>query len=124
MLRPLLLGSCRASLASHRTTTPLIHLHVTPLTGAAVHRRAQYGHKDTDVAIPPLGMSALTWGLFMGVSSNLRYQAVFGAERLVDRTLARKLPQLAYVTSTVLRFGNNVVGGEQFVDLARWTGVQ
>ena len=69
-------------------------------------------------------MTALTWGLFMGVSSNLRYQAVFGAERAVDKALAGRLPQLAYVTSLVIRFGNNIVGGEQFVDLARWTGVQ
>ena len=76
------------------------------------------------MAIPPLGTTALTWGLFMGVSSNLRYQTVFGAERLVDKSLAGRLPQLAYVTSTVLRFGNNIIGGEQFVDLARWTGVQ
>jgi Protein RETICULATA-related len=44
--------------------------------------------------IPPLGMTALTWGLFMGVSSNLRYQAVFGAERVVDRTIARRIPQV------------------------------
>ena len=87
-------------------------------------RRSAYGHKETDVAIPPLGMTALTWGLFMGVSSNLRYQAVFGAERAVDKALAGRLPQLAYVTSLMLRFGNNIVGGEQFVDLARWTGVQ
>ena len=39
-------------------------------------------------------MTALTWGLFMGVSSNLRYQAVFGAERIVDRTIARRVPQV------------------------------
>ena len=76
------------------------------------------------MAMPPLGMTALTWGLFMGVSSNLRYQAVFCAERAVDKALAGRLPQLAYVTSLVLRFANNIVGGEQFVDLARWTGVQ
>ena len=52
----------------------------------------------------------------MGVSSNLRYQAVFGAERAVDKALAGRLPQLAYVTSLIIRFGNNIVGGEQFVD--------
>ena len=89
-----------------------------------MRRRSTYGLKDDDVAIPPLGMTALTWGLFMGVSSNLRYQGVFGVERLVDRTLAAKVPRIAYLTSTILRFGNNIVGGEQFVDLARWTGVQ
>jgi Protein RETICULATA-related len=51
--------------------------------------------------IPPLGMTALTWGLFMGVSSNLRYQAVFGAERVVDKTIARRVPQVhAYTCSS------------------------
>lgn len=44
--------------------------------------------------IPPLGMTALTWGLFMGASSNLRYQAVFGLERVVDKTIARRVPQV------------------------------
>ena len=89
-----------------------------------IGRRSVYGIKEEDVDIPPLGMTALTWGLFMGVSSNLRYQAVFGVERLVDRTFAARVPRIAYITSTILRFGNNIVGGEQFVDLARWTGVQ
>ena len=87
-------------------------------------RRHVYGIKDDDVAIPPLGMTALTWGLFMGVSSNLRYQAVFGLERVADKALAAQLPRITYITSTILRFGNNIIGGEQFVDLARWTGVQ
>lgn len=36
---------------------------------------------------PPVGMTALTWGLFMGVSSNVRYQIVYGLERAVDMTV-------------------------------------
>lgn len=48
---------------------------------------------DRVLDVPPLGMSALTWGLFMGASSNLRYQAVFGLERVVDKTIARRVPQ-------------------------------
>mmetsp|Transcript_6022 Transcript_6022/g.17239 ORF Transcript_6022/g.17239 Transcript_6022/m.17239 type:complete len:412 (+) Transcript_6022:46-1281(+) len=79
---------------------------------------------DRVLDIPPLGMTALTWGLFMGASSNLRYQAVFGLERVVDKTIARRVPQIAYVTSFLLRFCNNVVGGENFIDMARWTGIQ
>ena len=39
--------------------------------------------------IPPVGLTALTWGLFMGASSNVRYQIVFGLERLVDATVAK-----------------------------------
>ncbi len=37
------------------------------------------------MAVPPLVMTSLTWGLFMGVSSNVRYQIVFGLERAVRR---------------------------------------
>ena len=51
-------------------------------------------------------------------------QAVFGLERLVDRTIARRVPKVAYGTSFALRFANNVVGGENFIDMARWAGIQ
>jgi hypothetical protein len=37
-------------------------------------RRRYVGAKEHDVEPPPVVMTALTWGLFMGVSSNLRYQ--------------------------------------------------
>lgn len=74
--------------------------------------------------VPPLVGTAAVWALFMAVSSNLRYQAVFGLEALVDATIARRVPPAAYAATVALRFANNVVGGEQFVDLARWAGVQ
>jgi hypothetical protein len=82
------------------------------------------GPSEHDVAVPPLVGTALVWGLFMGVSSNLRYQTVFGLERLVDATVARRVPQIAYATTVAIRFVNNVIGGEQFIDLARLCGVQ
>lgn len=68
--------------------------------------------------------TGLVWGGFMAVSANTRYQIVAGLERVVDETIARKVPGIAYLTTTVLRFGNNVIGGEQFIDMARWAGVQ
>lgn len=40
----------------------------------APHRRQMHGASEDDVAVPPLLKTALVWGLFMGVSSNLRYQ--------------------------------------------------
>lgn len=165
-----------------------------------VCRRRYAPGEGRQLEIPPLGMTALTWGLFMGVSSNLRYQAVFGLERVVDKTIARRVPQasgdvaqtgtqlcgeksrplqclyaisgfigvqdshlrhcllqVAYVTTFLLRFFNNVIGGEHasvwsdvfsaaaaasdasqlstsdsyvhragenFIDTARWTGIQ
>ena len=76
------------------------------------------------VTPPPLGMTALTWGLFMGVSSNVRYQIVYGLERGVDATIARSFPAAAYAATLAFRFANNVIGGENFIDMARWTGIQ
>lgn len=53
-------------------------------------RRRHYDDPDkAQIDIPPVGKTALTWGLFMGVSSNVRYQIVFGLERLVDKTIAK-----------------------------------
>lgn len=40
-----------------------------------------------------------------------REQTVFGIERLVDLTIAKNIPWLAYVTTIIVRFGNNVFGG-------------
>ena len=39
-----------------------------------VTRRNVHGVAEGAVDIPPLGMTALTWGFFMGTSSNVRYQ--------------------------------------------------
>ena len=73
---------------------------------------------------PPVGLTALTWGAFMGLSSNVRYQIVFGLERGVDATLAKAFPPAAYAATLAFRFVNNVIGGENFIDMARWTGIQ
>ena len=87
-------------------------------------RRNYFGTKHDDVEVPPVIQTGLVWGAFMGLSANTRYQMVFGLERLVDETIARKVPQIAYLTTTIIRFANNIVGGEQFIDMARWAGVQ
>jgi hypothetical protein len=41
---------------------------------------------------------------------------VFGLERLVDATIAKKIPAIAYGTSIINRF-TNVIGGENFIDM-------
>ncbi|CAL8467544.1 g7082 [Coccomyxa elongata] len=87
-------------------------------------KRKVHGVAEGAVDIPPLGMTALTWGLFMGTSSNVRYQIVYGIEHLVEVTVAKKIPAAAYATTLIVRFINNIVGGENFIDMARWTGIQ
>ena len=32
--------------------------------------------------------------------------------------------QVAYGTTVAIRFGNNVIGGENFIDMARYFGIQ
>ena len=41
-----------------------------------------------------------------------------------DTVVARNLPALANAVTITVRFANNVVGGTQFIDLARFFGIQ
>ncbi|XP_073144841.1 protein RETICULATA-RELATED 1, chloroplastic-like [Henckelia pumila] len=80
---------------------------------------------DKDIPVPPLLKSAALWGVFLAVSSNTRYQIVNGLESLVEASpLAKKIPPVALAFTVGVRFANNIYGGMQFVDWARWSGVQ
>ena len=69
---------------------------------AMLARRAHSPDADFAVDPPPILRTAMVWGLFMGVSSNLRYQAVFGLERLVDASIAKRVPQVRVARPRVL----------------------
>ena len=58
------------------------------------------------------------------IKGPLKLQTVFAIERLVDKTIAKKVPKAPFVISFVLRLLNNVWGGMNFIDHARWTGIQ
>ncbi|KAG5037680.1 hypothetical protein AAZX31_07G130300 [Glycine max] len=80
---------------------------------------------EEDIPVPPLVKSAALWGVFLAISSNTRYQIVNGLERLVEASpLAKQVPPVALAFTVGVRFANNVYGGMQFVDWARWSGVQ
>ncbi|GKV10059.1 hypothetical protein SLEP1_g21478 [Rubroshorea leprosula] len=80
---------------------------------------------EEDIPVPPLVKSAVLWGVFLAVSSNTRYQIVNGLERLVETSpLAKQVPPVAMAFTVGVRFANNIYGGMQFVDWARWSGVQ
>ncbi|CAN0926481.1 Protein RETICULATA, chloroplastic [Linum grandiflorum] len=80
---------------------------------------------EEDVPVPPLLKSAALWGVFLAVSSNTRYQIVNGLECLVEASpLTKRVPPVALAFTVGIRFANNVYGGMQFVDWARWSGVQ
>lgn len=80
---------------------------------------------DEDIPVPPLVKSAALWGVFLAVSSNTRYQIVNGLEQLVESSpLAKEFPPVAMAFTVGVRFANNIYGGMQFVDWAKWSGVQ
>ncbi|XP_010689980.2 protein RETICULATA-RELATED 1, chloroplastic [Beta vulgaris subsp. vulgaris] len=80
---------------------------------------------DEDIPVPPLIKSAVLWGAFLALSSNTRYQVINGLERVVEASpLAKNIPPVAMAFTVGVRFANNVYGGMQFVDWARWSGVQ
>lgn len=64
-------------------------------------------------------------GVFLAVSSNTRYQIINGLERVVESSpVTKRLPPVAMAFTVGVRFANNIYGGMQFVDWARWSGVQ
>uniref|UniRef100_A0A1D1Y057 Protein RETICULATA, chloroplastic n=2 Tax=Magnoliopsida TaxID=3398 RepID=A0A1D1Y057_9ARAE len=80
---------------------------------------------EEDIPVPPLVRSAALWGVFLAVSSNTRYQIINGLERIVESsTVARRVPPVAMAFTVGVRFANNIYGGMQFVDWARWSGCQ
>ncbi|XP_072997915.1 protein RETICULATA, chloroplastic-like [Typha latifolia] len=80
---------------------------------------------EEDIPVPPLIKSAALWGVFLAVSSNTRYQIINGLERLVEASpVARRTPTVAMAFTVGVRFANNIYGGMQFVDWARWSGCQ
>ncbi|KAK9099951.1 hypothetical protein Scep_023381 [Stephania cephalantha] len=80
---------------------------------------------EEDIPVPPLLKSAALWGVFLAVSSNTRYQIINGLERIVEASpLAKQVPPVALAFTVGVRFANNIYGGMQFVDWARWSGCQ
>ncbi|KAL0728372.1 hypothetical protein Bca4012_024465 [Brassica carinata] len=55
--------------------------------------------------------------MFLGLSSDARYQIINGLESVVEgSTEAKRTPMIAVAFTVVVRFSNNVYGGMQFVD--------
>ncbi|KAG2690672.1 hypothetical protein I3760_09G199300 [Carya illinoinensis] len=88
-------------------------------------KRSMKKNSEEDIPVPPLLKTAALWGAFFAVSSNTRYQIINGLERLVEASaFAKQVPTAAMAFTVGVRFANNVYGGMQFVDWAKWSGVQ
>jgi Protein RETICULATA-related len=75
--------------------------------------------------LPPILASSAGWAAFMAISSNTRFQAVEGIERLLHGILHSSGAQGAMLKSAIvaLRFGNNYWGGVQFIKFFRLLGL-
>ncbi|KAH6837471.1 DUF399 family protein [Perilla frutescens var. hirtella] len=72
----------------------------------------------------PILKSALVYGSFLGTSANLRYQVIAG---IVEHRISDHLsdqPLLVNMLSFVARTINSYWGTQQWIDLARYTGIQ
>ncbi|KAK1667470.1 hypothetical protein QYE76_055629 [Lolium multiflorum] len=82
---------------------------------------------EAERAKAPIWKSATVYSGFLGTSANLRYQVIAG---LVEHRLGEylvsyyNLPLLANVLSFVARIINSYFGTQQWIDLARSTGIQ
>ncbi|KAL5230892.1 hypothetical protein ABZP36_029668 [Zizania latifolia] len=75
----------------------------------------------------PIWKSAAVYSCFLGTSANLRYQIIAGlVEHRIGESLATyyNQPLLASLLSFVARTVNSYWGTQQWVDLARYTGLQ
>lgn len=92
----------------------------TTTSNALLAIREKLGHPSPNKP-PAVLANAGCWAAHMGVSSNLRYQALNG----LDAALAPLLPGNVFkLWSVAVRSANNVAGGMSFVFLARLLGVQ
>ncbi|XP_024961995.1 protein RETICULATA-RELATED 1, chloroplastic [Cynara cardunculus var. scolymus] len=95
------------------------------IANAIMNAKRRMHASEENVPVPPLVKSAVLWGVFLAVSSNTRYQVINGLESLVEASpLVKQVPVVAMAFTIGVRFANNIYGGMQFVDWARWSGVQ
>ena len=99
------------------------------LTSAFVqHSRQRQGTSNDDggseTELGPLLPTCLAWGGFLLASSNPRYQAVNAIEQRAVEPLLRTKPLARTAVTFVIRFGNCLLGGVQWIPWARFWGAQ
>ncbi|XP_057456776.1 protein RETICULATA-RELATED 4, chloroplastic-like isoform X2 [Lotus japonicus] len=98
----------------------------TAMTNALINAKKAVG-KDSDGELEnvPILSTSAAYGVYMAVSSNLRYQVLAGI--IEQRLLEPLLHQHKLVLSALcfaVRTGNTYLGSLLWVDYARWIGVQ
>ncbi|CAM6112647.1 unnamed protein product [Calypogeia fissa] len=114
----LLVVGTSASFLGTAATNGLIKLRNT------VDKSIVEKEKSEEVDVPILETS-LAYGVYMAISSNLRYQILAGVveQRVLEPLLGRRKLALS-AASFAVRTGNTFLGSLLWVDYARWVGVQ
>lgn len=112
-----------AKLLAVGTTASLVGTASTNALTAV--RRKLDKNFEGEVEDLPILQTSLAYGVYMAVSSNLRYQILAGVieQRILEPILHRRKLLLS-VMSFGVRTGNTYLGSLMWVDYARWVGVQ
>ncbi|KAG0541070.1 hypothetical protein BDA96_03G464300 [Sorghum bicolor] len=95
----------------------------TSVTSAALKAKAAV-NKDEAVEIPVL-QTSIAYGIYMSISSNLRYQLLAGVlEQRILEPLLHNQKLLLSAMCFMVRSGNTFLGSLLWIDYARWIGVQ
>ncbi|KAL4612277.1 hypothetical protein ACB092_08G186800 [Castanea dentata] len=98
----------------------------TAVTNALINaRKAVNKDSAAEVENVPIISTSAAYGVYMAVSSNLRYQVLAGVieQRILEPMLHQHKLWLSAVSFAV-RTGNTFLGSLLWVDYARWIGVQ
>ncbi|XP_010519768.1 PREDICTED: protein RETICULATA-RELATED 4, chloroplastic-like [Tarenaya hassleriana] len=110
-----------AKLFAVGTTSSLVG---TAITNALIKAR-QAVDSEAEVENVPILETSVAYGVYMAVSSNLRYQLLAGVieQRLLEPLLHQQKLALSAMCFAV-RTGNTFLGSLLWVDYARWIGIQ
>ncbi|CAK9164698.1 unnamed protein product [Ilex paraguariensis] len=98
----------------------------TVVTNALINaRKAVDQSTEDDVENVPILSTSVAYGVYMAVSSNLRYQVLAGVieQRILEPMLHQHKLMLSAICFAV-RTGNTFLGSLLWVDYARWIGIQ
>uniref|UniRef100_A0A5B6ZK86 Protein RETICULATA-RELATED 4 n=1 Tax=Davidia involucrata TaxID=16924 RepID=A0A5B6ZK86_DAVIN len=98
----------------------------TVVTNALINARKAVDKSSADeVENVPILSTSVAYGVYMAVSSNLRYQVLAGVieQRILEPLLHQHKLMLSAICFAV-RTGNTFLGSLLWVDYARWIGIQ
>ncbi|XAR62373.1 hypothetical protein NMG60_11017105 [Bertholletia excelsa] len=104
------------------TTSSLVG---TVVTNALINTRKAVDKSSDEVENVPVLATSVAYGVYMAVSSNLRYQILAGViEQRIFEPLLHQHKLILSAVCFAVRTGNTFLGSLLWVDYARWIGLQ